>query len=84
MAAALELLHARLTDADPSYRTAPPLLRLARLRAEMEFHHGTLRVEPAEHMEGLVEQVSDELSEVDVEIEKRYFGGAAAQQHVVA
>ena len=40
VAAALELLHARLTDADPSYRTAPPLLRLARLRAELEFHHG--------------------------------------------
>jgi uncharacterized alpha-E superfamily protein len=84
VAAALELLHARLTDADPSYRTAPPLLRLARLRAEMEFHHGALRVEPAEHMEGLVEQISEELSEVDVEIEKRYFGGAAAQQNVVA
>ena len=43
VAAALELLHARLTDADPSYRTAPPLLRLARLRAELEFHHGAAR-----------------------------------------
>ena len=39
VAAALELLHDRLRDADPSYRTAPPLLRLARLRAELEFHH---------------------------------------------
>jgi uncharacterized alpha-E superfamily protein len=84
VAAALELLHAKLTDADPSYRKALRLLRLARLRAEMEFHHGALRVEPAERMAGLVEQISDELSEVDVEIEKRYFGGAAAQQHVVA
>ena len=43
VAAALELLHARLTDADPSYRTAAPLLRLARLRAELEFHHGRAR-----------------------------------------
>ena len=68
--AALELLHARLTDADPSYRTAPPLLRLARLRAELEFHHGALGVEPGERLAGLLEHVGDELSEADVEIEK--------------
>ncbi len=82
--AALELLHARLTDADPSYRTAPPLLRLARLRAELEFHHGALGVEPGERLAGLLEHVSDELAEADVEIERRYFGGAATQPQVVA
>ena len=27
--------------------------------------------------------MSDELAEADVEIERRYFGGAAAQPHVV-
>jgi uncharacterized alpha-E superfamily protein len=82
--AALELLHARLTDADPSYRTAAPLLRLARLRAELEFHHGQLGGEPGERLAGLLAHVGAELSEADVEIEKRYFGGAAAQPHVVA
>jgi len=83
VAAALELLHARLTDADPSYRTAPPLLRLARLRAELDFHAGALGVEPGERLGELLEHVSDELGEADVEIERRYFGGAAAQPHVV-
>lgn len=83
VAAAVELLYSRLTDADPSYRTAPPLLRLARLRAELEFHHGALGIEPGERLGDLLEHVGDELSEADVEIEKRYFGGAAAQQHVV-
>jgi uncharacterized alpha-E superfamily protein len=84
VAAALELLHARLTDADPIYRTAAPLLRLARLRAELEFHHGQLSIEPGEQLGELLQHVSDELAEVDIEVEKRYFGGAAAQPHVVA
>jgi uncharacterized alpha-E superfamily protein len=84
VAAALELLHARLRDADPAYRTAAPLLRLARLRAELEFHHGSgAGIEPGERLAGLLEHVEGELEEADVEIEKRYFGGAAAQQHVV-
>ncbi len=61
-----------------------PLLRLARLRAELEFHHGALGVEPGERLAGLLEHVSDELAEADVEIERRYFGGAATQPHVVA
>ena len=84
VAAALELLHARLRDADPSYRTASPLLRLARLRAELEFHAGApTGVEPGERLAELLKQVGDELAEADVEIEKRYFGAAAAQPHVV-
>lgn len=84
VAAALELLHARLTDADPSYRTAPPLLRLARLRAELEFHHGsTAGIEPQERLAELLEHVEHEIGQADTEIEKRYFGGAAAQPHVV-
>lgn len=84
VAAALELLHARLTDADASYRTAPPLLRLARLRAELEFHRGAAQgPEPAEKLAGLLEHVGDELSEADDEIEHRYFEGAAAHAHVV-
>lgn len=85
VAAALELLHARLRDADPSYRTAAPLLRLARLRAELEFHYGALDgVEPGERLTELLEHVSEELAEADVEIERRYFEGASAFQHVVA
>lgn len=84
VAATLELLHTKLRDADPIYRTAPPLLRLARLRAELEFHNGSgAGVEPGERLEGLLEHVEGELAEADIEIEKRYFGGAAAQQHVV-
>ena len=77
---ALELLHARLRDADPSYRTAPPLLRLARLRAELEFHRGRGDgSEPGERPCARCSSTSsDELAEADVEIEQRYFGGAGA------
>ena len=58
-------------------------MRLARLRAELDFHAGALGVEPGERLAQLLEHVSDELAEADVEIERRYFGGAAAQPHVV-
>lgn len=83
VAAAVELLHDRLRDADPSYRTAPPLLRLARLRAELEFHHRGVAGESAAALAALLEQVQGELSEADREIEQRYFSGAVAQPQVV-
>ena len=84
VAAALELLHAKLRDADPSYRTAPPLLRLARLRAELEFHDGAaVGVEPAERLAELPSTSASSSPQADIEIEQRYFGGAAAQPHVV-
>jgi hypothetical protein len=77
VAAALELLHDRLRDADPSYRTAPPLLRLVRLRAELEFHHGGPGHDGGEGLGSLLEHVQSELSQADAEIERRYFSGAA-------
>jgi uncharacterized alpha-E superfamily protein len=83
VAAALELVHGRLRDADPSYRTAAPLLRLARLRAELEFHRGGPPQDGGEGLASLLEHVQRELSEADAEIERRYFSGAAAQPHVV-
>jgi uncharacterized alpha-E superfamily protein len=83
VAAAVELLHDRLRDADPSYRTAPPLLRLARLRAELEFHHRSAAGADARALADLLEQVQLELIEADREIEQRYFSGAAAQPTVV-
>jgi uncharacterized alpha-E superfamily protein len=83
VAAALELLHDRLRDADPSYRTAPPLLRLARLRAELQFHQGGPGRDGGEGLGSLLEHVQSELSLADMEIELRYFSGAAAQPHVV-
>lgn len=83
VAAAVELLHDRLRDADPSYRTAPPLLRLARLRAELEFHHRGAAGEDATALARLLESVQSELSLADREIEQRYFSGAVAQAQVV-
>jgi len=83
VAAAVELLHDRLRDADPSYRTAPPILRLARLRAELEFHHRSAAGEDARALADLLEQVQLELVDVDREIEQRYFSGAATQPQVV-
>jgi uncharacterized alpha-E superfamily protein len=82
--AATELLHDRLRDADPSYRTAAPLLRLARLRAELDFHHrAAADGEDAETLVALLRHVERELAEADAEIESRYFAGAAAQTQVV-
>ena len=84
VAAALELLHARLTDADPSYRTAP--LRCCAWRAcgpSSSFTAGRSGSSPASGWPSCSSTSSDELAEADVEIERRYFGGAAAQPHVV-
>jgi len=84
--ASVELLHDRLRDADPSYRNAPPLLRLARLRAELDFHHRGPAGEDEDEgarLGTLLEHVEGELAEADREIERRYFSGAIEGLHVV-
>jgi uncharacterized alpha-E superfamily protein len=96
IAASIEALISDLGEADPGGRQAPPNLRLARLRAELEFHRGqssgtgVWRDENAPDDEDtpdaiseLLEHVQTELEVVDSEVESRYFSGEAPQRQVL-
>ncbi len=81
VAANVEALHGSLAAADVSPRTSPPVLRLARLTADLEFRaraHGGGR--------GLARTfgfVQHELALVDRDVADRYFAGAAAPERLV-
>ncbi len=73
--ASLEELRAALEIADPMPRSAPPVLRLGRLIADLELQQRT-----AQESEPLVDQlarVQNELEVIDHEIDERYFAVAA-------
>ncbi|CAN5473989.1 alpha-E domain-containing protein [soil metagenome] len=95
IAASIEALQGDLGEADPGGRQAAPILRLARLRAELEFHRGQRGAdvwsdENAPHDEDTASAISDllkhvqqELEVVDTEVENRYFSGEAPMRQVV-
>ncbi len=71
-----------LEQADVAARTSPPVLRLSRLGADLEFHRRTLA---AADRNSLVEQsvrVQDELDAVDRDIAEQYFAGALGPSSV--
>ena len=73
--ASLEELRAALETADPLPRSAPPVLRLGRLIADLELQQRT-----SDESESIVEQlarVQGELEVIDHEIDERYFAVAA-------
>ncbi len=73
--ASLEELRDALETADPSPRSAQPVLRLGRLIADLELQHRTLgKPEPLSDM---LARVQDELALIDHEIDERYFAVAA-------
>jgi GAF domain-containing protein len=72
----VEELHAALTDADANYRSAPPVLRLGRLMADLEFR--SRAEEGAGQLAETLGPVQRELVQVDADIAQRYFGGASA------
>jgi uncharacterized alpha-E superfamily protein len=77
VAHSVEELHVALTAADSNYRSAPPVLRLGRLAADLEF-----RSRSEEGAGALIEtlgSVQRELVLVDADIAQRYFGGASAR-----
>jgi uncharacterized alpha-E superfamily protein len=76
VAASVEALHEALTEADTNFRNSAPVLRLGRLQADLDFRSRTVDGEtpPATEMLARVQQ---ELAQVDVDIAKRYFGGAS-------
>ncbi len=75
VASSVEALHDALTAADSNYRNSPPVLRLGRLVADLDFRSR------AEDGDGCCPTrsavVQRELAQVDADIAQRYFGGTA-------
>ena len=75
MLASLEELRDALETADQTPRSAPPVLRLGRLIADLELQQRTVdRPEPLTEM---LARVQAELEQIDREIDDRYFAVAA-------
>lgn len=74
VAAAVDGLHHALSTADTSPRSAPPVLRLGRMVADLDFRRRAV-VDDAALSTTLV-QVGDELAAVDRDVAERYFAGA--------
>jgi uncharacterized alpha-E superfamily protein len=62
-------------DADPQPRNSPPVLRLSRLSAELEFRRRA--DDPDTDLVAVCEQVQRELALVDADIAQRYFATGA-------
>ena len=88
VAASLDILGDRLREADANQRTSPPLLRLTRMRAELEFH-GSAPSPNGEDRELAVAlneplgRIDEELRSTNDEIERRYFASGAGIGGVV-
>jgi len=81
VAAALDVLEGALVDADPQARTSEPVLRLARLRADLEFQQ---RATPdGATLARLLGRVQEELVRVDKDIADRYFAGSESPTPVL-
>ena len=74
--ASVEALHDALTDADANYRNSPPVLRLGRLQADLDFRSRALD-DDAGGVTQMLGRVQQELAHVDADIAQRYFGGAS-------
>jgi uncharacterized alpha-E superfamily protein len=79
--ASVDALHAALVAADASSRTAAPVLRLARLSADIEFRRRSAR--SAGDLLGVLGDVQNELALVDHDIADRYFAGAVQASRVM-
>ena len=89
VAASIEALERALDDIGGSARSSAPALRLARLRAELEFHRGLdEEAKPTgrggRSLRSLLEHIQDEMEVVDSEMERRYFTGEALLRQVVS
>jgi uncharacterized alpha-E superfamily protein len=73
VAASVESLHGALTRADVDPRLSPPVLRLARIAADLEFRSGAEA--SGEALAPAFREVQHELDAADNEIDARYFQG---------
>jgi uncharacterized alpha-E superfamily protein len=76
VAASVEALHDALTEADATYRNSPPVLRLGRIQADLDFRSRAPDSQDA-GVGPLLGQIQRELAQVDADISQRYFGGAS-------
>lgn len=79
VAASVERLHAALLEADPNARSSPPVLRVTRLLADMDFRR---RAPDADiRLPATFSFVQEELDRCDRDISDKYFGGAVGTHH---
>jgi len=81
VAASVDALHGALVAADANSRTAAPVLRLARLSADIEFRRRAARA--AGDLLVVLGDVQDELAQVDHDIADRYFAGGVQASRVM-
>jgi uncharacterized alpha-E superfamily protein len=74
--ASLEELRDALETADPTPRSAPPVLRLGRMIADLELQQRT-GARLSESLIQMLARVQDELELIDRDIDERYFAVAA-------
>jgi uncharacterized alpha-E superfamily protein len=86
VAAGLDMAHDHLLDADAGYTSSAAVLRLVRLRAELEFNRGGTAESgfQPERARSLLAHVQTEFERVDSEIEARYFGASGMTPVVVS
>jgi uncharacterized alpha-E superfamily protein len=75
VASSVEALHLALTAADSNYRNSPPVLRLGRLVADLDFRSRAGDGDAL--LSDTLGIVQRELAQVDADIAQRYFGGTA-------
>ena len=76
VAASVEALHDAICEADANYRNSPPVLRLVRIQADLDFRSRALDGQE-EGVGRMLGHVQHELAQVDADISQRYFGGAS-------
>jgi uncharacterized alpha-E superfamily protein len=81
VAASVDALHGALVAADATSRAAAPVLRLARLSADIEFRRRSAR--SAADLLVVLGDVQNELGQVDLDISDRYFAGGVQASRVM-
>jgi uncharacterized alpha-E superfamily protein len=81
VAASVDALHGALVAADATSRAAAPVLRLARLSADIEFRRRSAR--SAADLLVVLGDVQDELGQVELDISDRYFAGGVQASRVM-
>jgi uncharacterized alpha-E superfamily protein len=76
IAAHVSAVHEAICQADVASRSSPPVLRLSRLAADLDFHRRSLAFADRNVLVEQAAVVQNELDRVDRDISERYFAGA--------